>query len=293
MRVLVLINPKSRRGDRLLPAVRAAFETANCDVIVQPMGRPGAGTELAGDGADNVDCVVIGGGDGTIINALPAVLACKLPLGIIPLGTFNDLAHTLGIPLDPEQAVATVLAGHLRTLDVGRVNGKFYYVNEASIGVSTRIARRQTTDVKKRFGFLAVAGTTLTALRYSRPFSAEVTYDDKEERFRTIQLTIANSHRFGGFITNKEAAIDDGMLDLYSLELEHWRDVLPLIKPIVQGRIAESPSIRARRATRFTVRTRRPHHVFTDGEPACMTPATFEVVPSALRVFVPAEEPKS
>ena len=155
----------------------------------------------------------------------------------------------------------------------------------------SRIARRQTPEVKKRFGPLAIIGTTLATLQRSRPFRCEVSYDGTQERFRTVQLTIANSDRFGGFIKNDTAAIDDGMLDLYSLELERWIDIIPLFGKIVGGKIGEARSVRGRRSTRFEVRTMRPHHITTDGEPAGMTPAFFEVLPKAIDVFVP-EKPE-
>jgi YegS/Rv2252/BmrU family lipid kinase len=233
-----------------------------------------------------VDCVAVGGGDGTLISALRGILACGLPLGVIPLGTFNDLARTLEVPADPIEAVGVIAAGKKRWIDVGRV-GDSYFVNEASIGISTRIARRQTPEVKKKYGFLGIAGTTLTALRYSRPFTVTVRYDGHEETFRTLQLTIANSHHFGGLLTNKNAAVDDGMLDLYSLEIDSWMQVLPLIGPIVRREIAESKYVRNRKAAAFEIVTTRPRDVFADGEPATLTPAKFEVLPHAVEIFVP------
>ncbi len=284
-----MINPKARRGERAGERVRAAFQTAGAEVFEEPIRRgPGAWEPLLRY-RERVDCVAIGGGDGTLISAIPGLIESGLPLGILPLGTFNDLARTLEVPTDPEHAVGVIVEGRLKALDVGRVNGKFF-VNEASIGISTHIARRQTSEVKKRFGFLGIIGTTLATLRHSRPFRVEVAYNGTRERFRTIQLTIANSHHFGGFITNNEASIDDGYLDLYSLELTKWSQAIPLIKPIVRHELSGSEAVRARKATRFEVHTTRPRHIFTDGEPATMTPATFEVVPKAIRVYVPRSD---
>ena len=287
MRVLLLMNPQARRGEEFRPAVMEAFAKADCKVIAEPPGLDDGGTALMKQYRDAVDCVVVGGGDGTLIAAIPGLIETRLPLGILPLGTFNDLARTLSIPLAPAAAVDVIVAASLRAIDVGRV-GDRYFLNEASMGISTRIARRQTPEIKKRFGFLAIIATTLNTLRFSRPFSVEVRYEGKQERFRTVQLTVANSHRFGGFITDKSAAIDDGMLDLYSLELKRWTDVLPLFGKIIRGNISQARAVRDRRAATFEVRTTRPHHIFTDGEPAGMTPAIFEVVPKALQVYVPA-----
>ncbi|MFN2527738.1 MAG: lipid kinase [Candidatus Baltobacteraceae bacterium] len=286
MRVLLLLNPNARRGDDSADAVKRAFEIANCEIIREAPDQSDGGARIMRHYAGRIDCVVVGGGDGTLINAIPGLIETKLPLGILPLGTFNDLARTLELPRDPERAVRVILDGHKKALDVGRV-GNRYFLNEASIGISTRIARRQTPAAKKRFGFLAIIATTLTALGRSRPFSATVRYDGKEERFRTLQLTVANSHHFGGFITNKDAAIDDGILDLYSLNIRNWADVARLIGPIARHEISESPAVRNRKSTTFEVLTTRPRAIFTDGEPAAMTPATFTVLPGAIEVFVP------
>ncbi|GAC1387652.1 MAG: lipid kinase [Vulcanimicrobiaceae bacterium] len=255
------------------------------------LDAPDGGAALMKRYADRVDCIAVGGGDGTLIRAIPGVLASKRPMGIVPLGTFNDLAKTLGIPLDPPAAVETIVSGKQRALDVGRV-GDRYFLNEASVGISTHIARRQTPALKKRFGFLGVIGTTLQTLRFARPFRADVRYDGAQESFRTLQLTIANSHHFGGFITNDKASIDDGNLDLYSLDVKHWTDVFSLIRPIATHKISDSSSVQNRRAKQFEVHTRQPRPIYTDGEPACMTPATFEVLPAAIRVFVPSDEAK-
>jgi YegS/Rv2252/BmrU family lipid kinase len=286
MRVLLLLNPNARRGEDSADAVKTAFEAADCEVFREAPDQSDGGARIMRAYAGRVDGVAVGGGDGTLISAIPGLIETNLPLGILPLGTFNDLARTLGVPLDPAEAVRVILEGNKKAIDVGRV-GERYFLNEASIGISTRIARRQTPEIKKRFGFLAIVATTLATLRESRPFSATVYSDGKEERFRTLQLTIANSHHFGGFITNKEAAIDDALLDLYSLDIENWLDVVRLIGPIVRHEIADSPAVRNRKSAKFEVRTTRPRPVFTDGEPAAMTPAIFEVVPAAIEIFVP------
>ncbi|MBC5829657.1 MAG: lipid kinase [Candidatus Eremiobacteraeota bacterium] len=288
VRILLLLNPNARRGAQSAEAVEKAFDVEQCEVIREEPDQNDGGARIMKRYVGEVDCVAVGGGDGTLINAIPGLIETKLPLGILPLGTFNDLAKTLGVPVDLEGAVRVILDGNKRALDVGRVAGR-YFLNEASIGISTRIARRQTPEAKKRFGFLAIIATTLAALVKSRPFSATVRYDGKEERFRTLQLTVANSHHFGGFITNKDAAIDDGMLDLYSLDIHNWADVMRLLGPIARHEISQSPAVRNRKSTQFEVLTTRPRAVFTDGEPAAMTPAMFTVLPAAIEVFVPRD----
>lgn len=233
-----------------------------------------------------VDCIVVAGGDGTITRVIPAALRWNVPLGVLPFGTFNELARTLNVPFDLAQACEIVAHGHTRLVDVARVNG-VYYLSEASIGLSSRIARLQRPADKQRFGILAVILTTLQAFRYVRPMRVEVSFDDRDERFKSIQLTIANSHRFGGLFNVADAAIDDGWLDLYSIEIENPIEALSVAGAMLRGRRMGAPGLRTFRSTRFHVRSRRRHHIRADGEPAGKTPATFEVLPKALRVFAP------
>ncbi len=275
MRAQLVLNRCSRRGTEWANLVQEALSKANIDVVE---------TETIDDVPPNVDAIVAAGGDGTVIRCVGPAIARNLPLGIIPLGTFNDLARTLGIPLDVNHAVQVIERGHEHVIDVGYVNGK-YFVNEASIGISARIARLQTPELKQRFGLFAVIVTALQAYRHSQPIHAEVVYDGKVENFKTIQLTVANSNHFGGFLNVEGAAIDDEWLDLYSVEIESFREAFGIARAMFSGKRLSVPGLRTLRAKSFEVRTRHPHHIAADAEPAGTTPATFQVRPKALRVY--------
>jgi diacylglycerol kinase (ATP) len=212
-----------------------------------------------------------------------------VPIGVVPLGTFNDLAHTLAIPFDLDAACALIASGESRRIDVARVNG-FYYTTEASVGISSRVTSLQKTAAKQRFGLGAIVVSALRAFRYARPFCVEIAYDRERATLRTIQLTVANSQRFGGFITVDDAAIDDGVLDLYALEGEGFWPVVQAFAAIVAHRGRSATGVRAFRSTAFSVTTRRRHRITADGEPAGTTPAYFEILPQALRVFTPSTE---
>lgn len=276
MRSLLVLNAKSRRGAERAELVRATLRECGAELI----------EDRAQATAGAIDSVIAAGGDGTVISAVEAAISLGAPLGIIPLGTFNDLARSFGLPADVAQACRVATGSATRAIDVGRVNGR-YFVNEASIGLSTRIARRQTSEIKRRFGFFGIAGTTLQTLRQSHPFQAKVEYDGKTEYLRTIQITIANNAHFGGLIDNPDAAIDDNRLDLYSIEVRNWFGVIPILRKLIAHDPRSVSGLRMRGSARFVVRTHHAHHVSADGEPAGFTPATFEVLPRALRVFVP------
>jgi diacylglycerol kinase (ATP) len=245
------------------------------------------GIEIEEDpSASDLDAIVVAGGDGTLARQIPRAMALRIPIGLVPLGTFNDVARTLAIPLDIVGACAVIAAGRTRAVDVASVNGA-YYLTEASIGISSRIARLQRPRDKQRFGVFAIAASALGAVRHPRPFHAEVGYDDRCERFRTVQLTVANGPRFGGFIEVEGAAIDDGRLDLYAVTIDCVSQLFSVAKAILSGRPDSAAGLRTIRSTAFEVRTRRAHRVTADGEPAGNTPARFEILTRALRIFSP------
>ncbi len=274
MRALLVVNPQSHRGESLGERVRAELERRGFKIFESL------------DAIGDVDCIVVAGGDGTLVRLIGPAIEFDLPIGIIPLGTFNDLARTLGVPFDVEDACALVASGATRRIDVARVNG-VYYVNEASIGISSRVARMQAASSKRRFGLLAVAVSILQVVRHWRPMMADIVYDGKHERLRTLQLTIANSYRFGGLVAVDDAAIDDGWLDLYSVEIDSLAHALSIAAAVAAGKRQDVPGLRTLRARAFSVSTRHPHRITADGEPAGRTPANFEVLSNALRVFAP------
>ena len=285
-----MTNVRARLGSKHEHEIKDAFAAAGWDLVTASLeGRDAADVLRHADGPFDVG--VVGGGDGTIMASLGGFVSQPIPLGIIPLGTFNDLARALAIPLDPTAAVKTIVSGRRRPIDVGRVNGH-YFLTEASLGISTHIARRQTAEVKRSLGVASAITATAATIWHARPFSVAVAHDGEVERFKTIQLTVANSFHFGGLITNRAASLDDGKLELYSLHIERWQDALRLIKPLLKGEVRDSPAVTTRRSSHFEVRTRRPRHIFADGEPATVTPATFDVMPHAITVCVPEEEPK-
>ncbi|MGA8576207.1 MAG: YegS/Rv2252/BmrU family lipid kinase [Candidatus Cybelea sp.] len=273
MRVRLVVNPASRRGSRLGDAVGAELRRLGIEVVADQSPR-------------SLDAIVVAGGDGTLAGEIPRALAIGVPIGLVPLGTFNDLARALAIPLDVEGACAVIAGEQTRPIDVARVNDA-YYVTEASIGVSSRLARLQRPEDKRRFGFFAIVASLFQLVRYARTFRVEIAYDGKRERLKVVQLTIANSEHFGGFITVDDAAIDDGWLDCYCVAVDSLLDFLSVVGAMVRGRRHSVHGLRTFRARSFDVRTRQPHRISADGEPAGTTPARFEVLPRALRVFVP------
>jgi diacylglycerol kinase (ATP) len=279
VRIAVVVNVQSRRGREAGSVALRQLARRGLEIAA----IRGASHRID---ASKVDAIVVIGGDGTVTHAISRALKADVPIGIVPAGTFNELARTLHVPLNVEQACDVIAAGHTRRIDVGRVNGTFFLA-EASIGISSRAARWQNTEIKRRYGMFGVVATALQAIAHARPMRVEIRYDSHVMRLRTMQLTIANSHRFGGVFDVAGAAIDDGWLDLYSVQIDRLTDAVAVVWAFVRGKREAVPGLRVLRARQFVIHQRHHHHISADGEPAGKTPATFDVLPKALRVFSP------
>jgi YegS/Rv2252/BmrU family lipid kinase len=286
-RALLLVNGASRRGADALARLPTLLESAGLYVTPgQARSREAVGSVIE-EASPEIDCVIVGGGDGSLNAAVPALLRTGLPLGVLPLGTANDFARTLRIPADLRAAVQLIALGRTRPVDVGLVNG-LPFLNVASLGLSTELTERLTREHKRRWGRLSYAVAALGLLSRARPFRAVIVAKDAAVRVRTYQVAVGNGRYYGGGLpVRHDARADDGRLDLYSLEFKTlWRLALAA-RDFRGGRHGAWREVREFQCTRFQVRTRRPRPVNLDGELLTHTPARFELLPAALRVFAP------
>jgi diacylglycerol kinase (ATP) len=287
-RGLLIVNRQSRSGSADLSATIELLEQRGISVLERQFDRAEEIAEAIRHECDNVDMVIVAGGDGTMNAAADALVECGLPLGILPTGTGNDLARTLGIPTTLAEAASVITGGRRHTIDLGRANGKHFF-NVASLGLSAELTRHHTVERKRRLWLFAYVLSVRDAYRQTRPFRARIRCDGRERRVRTIQISVGNGRHYGGGMTIAEhAAIDDGWLDVYCLRPSSFWRLLILFPALRRGRLQRQRMISVMRARKVEVTTRRPMPVNTDGEITTRTPVRFEVVPQALSVLVPA-----
>ncbi len=285
-RALVLVNRSSRNGDADLEVGLGLLREQGFELALETDNQPGRMQELIRERAGELDCVIVGGGDGTLNCMSGAVLDSGLPLGILPMGTANDLARTLGIPGDLTEACRVIAAGRLHAIDLGRVNGVHFF-NVASIGLGVRVAHKLTKEVKRRWGVLGYLHGFIQAYREHRPFKVDIVCDGQTRRVRSIQVAVGNGRHYGGGMTiAEEAEIDDGLFFIYSLKpLRFWE--LALVAPILRSGQRDPERLLLMQGRNIELRTRKPMDVDTDGELTTRTPARFSLLAGALRVYVP------
>jgi YegS/Rv2252/BmrU family lipid kinase len=300
-RALLLVNRHARRGkDDLLQAIQC-LQDLGFVLREESTEHPEHLAEVIQRYRDQVDMVIVGGGDGTLNAAVQGLVNTHLPLGILPLGTANDLARTLGIPSSVPEACEIIAGGQLRSIDLGCVNDQ-YFLNTASMGLSVKITRNLSSEAKRTWGVLAYAVTAIQVLLKTRPFRAEIRWrapnSEKEEsvQVKTLQIAVGNGRYYGGgMAVAHDADVDDQRLDLYSLEVEHWWEVIFALPALRNGTQFLLPNVRTIEAQEIKVFTRKTRSINTDGEITTQTPAHFRLIPHALSVFVPKtqESPKS
>lgn len=287
-RALFLINPYARQGAGPIAAVRASLAADGIEPVERPWPAREGLRDLIRAEAAHFDLAIIGGGDGTLNGAAGALAETRLPLGVIPLGTANDFARTLAIPADPLAAARLIARSVPRPVDLGEVNGH-PFLNVASVGFSADLARRLTTAAKKWLGIAGYGVVAARLMAQSRLFTAYIEHDERVEKVRTLQVSVGNGRHYGGGMTiATDARADDGRLDFYSLEVDHWWRLLALLPALRHGTQGQWPDVRAFRTTAVVVRTRTPRPVNTDGELVTYTPAHFSVRPGALLVHAPS-----
>jgi diacylglycerol kinase (ATP) len=287
-RALLLINPKARRGSVAREEVEACLRTRGLDIVPVSSAEASGLPEVIRRERTGIDRVVVAGGDGTLNLALQSLAGTGLPLAILPLGTANNLARTLGIPTSLSEACHLAAHGARRAIDLGWVNGRYFFTT-ASLGLSVDITEALTHQTKRRWGVLAYAVAATRALASSRPFHADITWDGGSRHSRTIQLVVGNGRYYGSALpVAEDATIDDARLDLYSLEVRHWWELVALVPALRRGRQGEKQSVEALRASEFEIQTRTPLDINVDGEICTRTPAKLRVIPRALEVFAPS-----
>lgn len=286
-RALLIVNRHARRGKRGFAQAVDCLDDLGFELITVPVKLSQSLADYIQFYADSVDMVIVGGGDGTLNRVVNILAEFSLPLGVLPMGTANDLARTLNLPNTIPEACQVISQGHQRRIDLGCVNGQYFF-NVASLGLSVDITHQLTQGAKRRWGVLAYGITALKALGQTRLFHAIITQNGQSERVKTLQIAVGNGRYYGGGMAiAQDAAITDNRLDLYSLEIQHWWQIFHLLLRLPKGEQHLLPWVRTLSADTIEIVTSRPRNINTDGEITAQTPARFTVKPAALSVFVP------
>jgi diacylglycerol kinase (ATP) len=217
-RTALVVNVRSRRGRRHYETVRRQLRAAGLNLVdAQPVAHPAQLPDtLARAVNSGVDLIVVGGGDGTLSEATHQLAHRDVCLGVLPLGTTNNFARSLGLPLNLSGALRILTEGKVADVDLGHVAGR-HYANLTSLGMSVQVAQHVPHRLKRVLGRAAYPLTALALLPRHRPFTARLRVDDQVHELDTHQLNIANGSHHAGRAIAPDTGLDDRLLVVYRL----------------------------------------------------------------------------
>ena len=250
-------------------------------------------TKLILDKGENADLIVIAGGDGTlneVINALYKIKN-KPVLGYIPSGTVNDIAHSLKIPTNIRKALNIILNGKIYEHDIFKVNDKYgMYVCCAGLFTETSYATSQSS--KKRLGKLAYFFHGIKKIFSTPAFPLSITFNGSVVSGKYAMLLVVNSRSIGGFIINKKAQLNDGLVDVVLIKSKKntipLSSIFSLAKVFLSGIPKNSTNqIQVFRTSKFSLTTLDNTIINLDGEKISNGSFNFEVIKKGVRILVP------
>ncbi len=289
----LIVNTRARQGRQQVAHARRLLAAAGVPIAktyaLRSSSRLSATVGAALDAG--CDLIILGGGDGTVSAVVDLLAHHRAVLGLLPLGTANDFARTLGIPDDLEGACATIARGKVVDVDLGRADDR-YYVNVASIGLGARVITRISPRLKRIAGTVAYPVAAARALVGFHPFAATLTFphgDHPPTTFpRLVQIGVGNGRFYGGgAVVAPDAGIDDGTLDVYAIEWRNWGDLARVALAFRSGRFVRLSNVHHYETSSVRIETERTLATNVDGELVDQTPVLFTQARDALRVLVP------
>lgn len=299
MRAKVIMNPVSGEGKArdLVEAVADQCRHHSDAEVLLTTGR-GHARQLAADAvAEGFDLVVAAGGDGTlheVVNGLFDGRRTRLPIGIIPLGSGNDMAYALDIPHDIAQAVALAFEGTERALDLGLIDDgrgrPEVFENNMGIGFDATVVIR-TQQMTRLSGFVMYMTAVLQtiAFNYDAP-DLELHFDDETVRQQSLFLALGLGPRHGGgFLLTPDALPDDGLIDSCLVNPVSRLTMIRMLLRVIKGTHTTSEHVSMRQNKRLAIIASTPLPIHVDGEMLAypednVRRVTITCLPGALRI---------
>jgi diacylglycerol kinase (ATP) len=288
-RVLLIVNPASRTGARRLRKAESAFRELGVHCDTRTTDSPGHGAELALALASGYDAVFTLGGDGTAIEVIGALANEGPPVGVLPGGTGNVIARTLGTSLNSARAVRELLDGDEARIDLGRLSTGQRFAIGMGVGLDAAMIAGAPAPLKRRLGFFAYVLSATGAVFRMKSFRVRLTVDGKTIEMDAAAVLIAN---FGAVLNDLIAfgdgiRRDDGFLDACIYSPRNLLDATRILWMMSRKRFPTDRCVTYMKGRKFRVETVPARMGQADGELVGDSPFDVSVEPLAGRVLVP------
>jgi diacylglycerol kinase (ATP) len=288
----LIVNTRSRKGKHLFRAAREELLRAGVNVTAFfPVKSVKQMLKAVRSVLDNsIEIVVVGGGDGTVASVADALAYHRVVLGVLPLGTGNDFARTLGIPLDLQEACRVIAEGHVEAIDLACVNGR-HFVNTTMVGFPAYLNHRVPNWLKRLFGQAAYYVVGLYGFLFIRSFRATITVDGVKQTLVTPVVLVGN----GRFHVPTQEQLPSGAGDTARLIIQAPRDLsrvalVRLAFEYARSRRLNPAHLLSMSGGEVVVEAEPAQEVDVDGEAGGSSPVQATMAAGALKVLRPKPE---
>ena len=284
----MIVNAKSRKGQKLFQRACAAMDGLDFPVDAHAVENPDdleATVERAL--AKKPDLVILGGGDGTVSGLVDLLVGKGVTLAVLPLGTANSFARTLGLPIDVEGAIEVIRTGVPKRIDLGMIDDD-YFANGAAMGISPQIAETVPHGLKKVLGRIGYLGWAAWQFVRFKPFMLTIDDGVETHRLRVVEVRISNGPYHGGTWLVDEASVQSGRIVVQAVTGRYKRTLVKNWAASFLGLKARHQDTVSFSGTALKVDTRPSLPISIDGEVLAHTPITARVAAGAIEVMAPA-----
>lgn len=292
MKAMIILNPSSGKEkaadytEKIEEHLRDRYE----EIDIRRTEKEGDAAAFATEACIALyDAIIAMGGDGTVNEAINGLAekAHRPALGIIPLGTVNDFARALTIPLDPYEAISILDEQNLQPVDIGKINGD-YFANVIAVGAIAEASYSVSPELKTRLGSLAYFMEGAKSFLSGEAIEVRVEHENGKWEGQTFLLLATLTNSVGGFeALAPEASVNDGKLHAFIIKKMSVPKIASLIPSLLKGELEESEEVEYIQTSYLNVTSDKAHVVNIDGEEGEPLPFNAKVLPSHLEVFVP------
>ena len=284
----LIVNAKSRRGQALFERACKALSGLPYPVDAHAVENPDDLVETVRNAlAKKPQLVILGGGDGTISGLVDLLVGQNVVLGVLPLGTANSFARTLGLPLDIEGAIEAIRTGVPKRIDLGKIDGD-YFANCAAMGISPQIAETVPHGLKKVLGRIGYLGWASWQFARFKPFILTVDDGSEAKTMRVVEVRISNGPYHGGTWLVDEASINSGEIVVQAVTGRYKRTLVKNWAASFFGHESRHQDTVTFSGKSLRIETKPSLPISIDGEVLAHTPVTAQVAPGVIEVMVPA-----
>ena len=283
----MIVNARSRKGKKLFEHACEALAglpyTVDAHAVEHPDQLEATVERVL---AKQPDLVILGGGDGTISGLVDLLVGRNVVLGILPLGTANSFARSLGLPLDVPGAVEAIRTGAPRRIDLGMIDGD-YFANCAALGISPQIAETVPHNLKKLLGRVGYLGWAAWEFLRFKPFTLIVGEGRNATKLRVVEVRISNGPYHGGTQLVDSAELDSGEIVVQAVVGHARRYLVRNWAASVVGHPLRHVDVREFRGKSLRVATDPPLPISIDGELLAKTPVVAKIAAGVIEVMAP------